>query len=126
MTARITWTQGVGARTETRTGLYWSPGPTTGSAWVIPDEHHEGEGHAVCIELKPNGSARMRKVDVERSTAAWQASKITDLRDRTRTERPYGWSTQTRTYPVAATIHPYGLEPAPRCVREQLVLVGES
>lgn len=38
-----------------RSGVVWSPGPVTGSAWVIPDEREPDEGHAVCVKVSKTG-----------------------------------------------------------------------
>jgi hypothetical protein len=41
---RVTWTRSAGyARTETRTGEIWSPGPLPGSVWAGPDSAPRGD-----------------------------------------------------------------------------------
>lgn len=52
-----------------RSGVVWSAGPVTGTAWVIPDQPREDEGHAVCVLISAKGAHRQRVLDQCRSTA---------------------------------------------------------
>ena len=52
-----------------RTGVVWSAGPVSGTAWVIPDQRVDGEGRAVCVKIEKDGRHVARPQDVERSTA---------------------------------------------------------
>lgn len=75
MARKVTWTD---ADKNTRTGEVWSPGPTTSTVWVIPDERYDGEGHAVCVNRKGTQSRK----EMERSMAWWQANVRDALIDR--------------------------------------------
>jgi hypothetical protein len=44
----IKWATSAGT---IRGGIVWSDGPVQGTAWVIPDEPTEDEGHAVRVHL---------------------------------------------------------------------------
>jgi hypothetical protein len=81
--ARIAWSVLYDGREgdehRVRTGVVWSAGPVTGTAWVIPDVPEPAEGYAVCVKVENDGYAAQRAVDYNRSTAAgheWQLRLI--------------------------------------------------
>lgn len=58
-------------RSIERTGQVWAPGPPAKSAWVIPEELHEGESAVLLVD---GGSGRLRvhqrvQQEISRSTA---------------------------------------------------------
>jgi hypothetical protein len=65
-----------------RTGVVWSAGPATGTAWVIPDERAEGEGYAVCVVISSKGAHKQREIDIKRSTADMHERGLACLRTR--------------------------------------------
>lgn len=64
-----------------RTGLVWSAGPVTGTAWVIPDHHEPDDGHAVCVQITKTGH-RQRHIDQQRSTTKTHDLGLAALRHR--------------------------------------------
>ncbi|GAA1404046.1 hypothetical protein GCM10009613_65820 [Pseudonocardia kongjuensis] len=75
---RITWDDAG----RSRSGTVWSAGPKNYTAWVIPDEHEDGEGHAVCVVVRPGKPFAATAADRRRSTAEIQAEGLRCLRDR--------------------------------------------
>lgn len=63
---------------DVRTGVVFSAGPVTSTAWVIPDEPREGEGHAVCVFLSAAGN-RQRPVDLRRSSLQVHQATLANL-----------------------------------------------
>ncbi|OLL69877.1 hypothetical protein Ae168Ps1_6380c [Pseudonocardia sp. Ae168_Ps1] len=75
---RITWDDGG----RSRSGTVWSAGPRKYTAWVIPDERRDGEGHAVCVAVRPSKPFGVTDADRRRSTTEIQAEGLRCLRSR--------------------------------------------
>ncbi len=111
---RITWTLTETTDRPTRTGVVWSAGPVQGTAWVVPDEPQDGEGHAVCVRIAPSGHEQ-RSIDLRRSTAVAQRDALDSLRHRWPV--PMGFAGSHSEYGIKMQPMGYGLDRGLKPVR---------
>ncbi len=110
---RITWT--VTSTGAERSGVVWSDGPVTDTAWVIPDERGVDEGRAVCVHIGSDNKNAARGVDERRSTVTVHVNTLSRLKHRRflpHGNHPMGYEQDRGTGPRCSVDHNWG---CPRC-----------